>query len=352
MGGGGGGGQVNNSTSFNGGNGGGIIIIKAASINANGFTIKTNGDSVDTYFTYALADNGDGNSGGGAGGTVLLDVLNYTTATPIEAFGGKGGNTGYLSNNFGPGGGGGGGVVWLSTSPSSAQVNANVIGGLSGLSGWGSAATKWGAVNGAPGAVLNTLSIPQSSSSSSCALPVELIEFRAKAMGKYAVQLNWSTATEENNHYFSIERSTDGKEFFPLTKVYGQENSNRLIAYAYTDEVFAYDILYYRLKQTDIDGHTVDLGIRKVYPPLSSSLDLTVYPNPCKDNLYLQFDRGKEATIKTINLVSAYGEVINAQWEETEKGLSIYTASIAAGLYSLIVYTSTDTYLVKVLKEK
>ncbi len=39
-------------------------------------------------------------------------------------------------------------------------------------------------------------------------LPIELISFEAKANSEY-VELNWSTASEINNDYFTIERSAD-----------------------------------------------------------------------------------------------------------------------------------------------
>ena len=361
MGGGGGGGQQNNGLSFNAGNGGGIVIIKASTLQTNGFIIKSNGGSVASYYNTSSPgglDNGDGNSGGGAGGIILLDILNYSSLTTIQAFGGKGGDTGYLDFDYGPGGGGGGGVVWTS-SPTGGLLTTNLSGGNSGMSGTGrtgptpyGSGTSWGSTNGAIGASLSTLSIPQSSSSSSCALPVELLSFQAKSNGKYHVQLNWSTATELNNDFFFVEKSTDGIHFYTIAKIDGYENSHQLTHYNYTDDVSAYDILYYRLTQTDIDGHAVDLGIRKVYPIFNSSFELSAYPNPFKDYLTLQFDKSKQETIKTINLISAYGEVINSPLEETERGVRINTFLISAGLYSLMIYSSSNTYAIKVIKEK
>ncbi len=360
MGGGGGGGQQNNGLSFDAGNGGGIIIIQASSLSTNGHLIQSNGGSVASFYSAsspASADNGDGNSGGGAGGTVLLDITNYTGTTLVEVKGGKGGDTGYLNFDYGPGGGGGGGVVWSSSVPTSSLITMNASGGLSGISGAGTVSgtpygsgTAFGAVNGSIGAALNALSIPQSTSTSSCALPVELLSFKATAQGKYKVQVNWSTATELNNHFFTLERSTDGIHFLPVAKLYGQESSQQLTSYTYNDEVHAYSILYYKLSQTDINGHTENLGIRKVYPS-SDQLVFAAYPNPFKDELYLTLDQQSKEAIKNLALINVYGESIPVTWEESENALHLSTVSVPSGLYSLILCSASHQQVIKVIKE-
>lgn len=361
-GGGGGGGQQNNGFSYNAGNGGGIIIIKAVTLNSNGFTIKSNGGSVASYYSSSNpsgADNGDGNSGGGAGGTILLDVINYSTAASAEVSGGRGGDTGYLDFDFGPGGGGGGGVVWTSV-PSGGLLNVNVSAGTAGISGTGrppitsapyGSGTTWGATNGAAGATLSTLSIPQGSSTSSCALPVELLSFKATAQGKYKIKIDWSTAAELNNHFFTLQRSTDGLHFSSISKIYGQGDSHQKTNYTFTDEMHAYAIIYYKLLQTDIDGRTTDLGIRNVYPASEDQLVFLPYPNPFKDDLYLTLDKQTKENIKNLSLVNMYGETIPVTWEEKENILHLSTVSVPSGLYSLLLSSSSQQQVVKVIKE-
>lgn len=358
MGGGGGGGQQNNGLSYNAGNGGGIVIIKANTLNGNGFAIQSNGGSVASDYSASspvTTDNGDGNSGGGAGGSILLDIINYTGLITVKAVGGKGGNTGYQNFEYGPGGGGGGGILWTSTSAINASITANVSAGNAGISGSGQAGygsgTTWGAVDGTSGAILTSLSIPEGSSSSSCALPVELLSFSAKASGKYEVQLNWATATETNNDFFTLEKSTDGLHFYTLAKVQGRDNSHQFSAYEYLDEVSAYGILYYQLKQTDIDGHTVDLGIRKVYPMHGDAFELIAYPNPCHDYLILNYETKNPMDLKNLTVVNALGEVSPVSWEVKENRVLVNTTRLSSGLYSLVWYTTDYTQTLKISKE-
>lgn len=82
--------------------------------------------------------------------------------------------------------------------------------------------------------------------------PITLAAFNYVTDGK-TVQLKWETATELNNNYFQIERSTDGINFTTLGKVKAVGNSNTLQRYDFTDPAPAY-VNQYRLKQVDIDG--------------------------------------------------------------------------------------------------
>ncbi|GAB4133397.1 MAG: hypothetical protein Fur0041_05590 [Bacteroidia bacterium] len=86
-------------------------------------------------------------------------------------------------------------------------------------------------------------------------MPVELIEFNCSSQNDN-ISLNWSTATEENNHYFLLERSTDANSaFLPIAEIPGNGNSSIQHNYSYTDYNPVTGNNYYRLKQIDYNGH-------------------------------------------------------------------------------------------------
>ena len=64
------------------------------------------------------------------------------------------------------------------------------------------------------------------------AVPVELIYFKAEATNK-ANLLRWSTASEQDNAGFQIEKSTNGKDWNILAWVEGNGNSNEVLEYTY-----------------------------------------------------------------------------------------------------------------------
>jgi hypothetical protein len=84
-------------------------------------------------------------------------------------------------------------------------------------------------------------------------LPIELVHFSGNSEGSRNF-LKWSTATEKNNDFFTIERSTDGDSWVDVTTVYGAGNSTSLKTYNAYDNRPEKTLNYYRLRQTDFDG--------------------------------------------------------------------------------------------------
>ena len=148
LGGGAGMGQANDLYEYPAGDGGGIIIINAGSLTTNGFSIKANGgDGKEAPFA-AVADDGVG--GGGAGGSILLNIPVITGNIVLQAKGGNGAN--HIADNVlqGPGGGGGGGVIAVSQSVLSPQITLDYSGGKNGFN-INLANNAWGAKPGMAG---------------------------------------------------------------------------------------------------------------------------------------------------------------------------------------------------------
>jgi hypothetical protein len=84
-------------------------------------------------------------------------------------------------------------------------------------------------------------------------LPIELLNFTAEPV-ENEVQLAWTTASETNNSFFTVERSTDGVHFEEVVKQDGAGNSNGIRNYDAVDANPYLGVSYYRLKQTDFNG--------------------------------------------------------------------------------------------------
>ena len=94
-------------------------------------------------------------------------------------------------------------------------------------------------------------------------LPVHLSSYDVR-LHESKVNVSWTTATETNNDFFTIERSANGIDFTAIGRVAGAGNSTVLKSYTYTDASPLPGVSYYRLSQTNIDAHTEYMGVKRV----------------------------------------------------------------------------------------
>lgn len=125
--------------------------------------------------------------------------------------------------------------------------------------------------------------------------PVELDAFKGTVKSP-DVLLSWSTAREINNEKFDIEFSTNGTEFQKAGSVFSQNsNSTRQLMYQYVHKnahAIGEGALYYRLKQTDLDGAFSFSNIIEVELPEGDiAFKLEVYPNPISKNQVLNISK-------------------------------------------------------------
>jgi hypothetical protein len=91
-------------------------------------------------------------------------------------------------------------------------------------------------------------------------LPISLLNFSANHNG-YDTELEWETASEQDNDYFLLSHSLDGKNFSRIAKIPGSGNTDFLISYAYTHLRTPSGINYYKLRSVDFDGTIHEKGI-------------------------------------------------------------------------------------------
>lgn len=94
------------------------------------------------------------------------------------------------------------------------------------------------------------------------ALPVELLYFGGYGYSHYNT-LKWSTASEYNSDYFSLERSIDGTQWDYVGTTKATGNSTQVVNYLYVDNFRFNGFVYYKLNQFDFDG------MFKTYGPIS-----------------------------------------------------------------------------------
>ena len=186
-------------------------------------------------------------------------------------------------------------------------------------------------------------------------LPIELLSFSAALNDKKDVDLNWVTATEINNDYFTVECSKDGRTSFKeILEVDGAGNSNTILRYDAVDEDPLLGISYYRLKQTDYDGsysYSKIVATDNSTIKRSSNTDISfqLFPNPSNgENLYIRsltnYSIGEEILLEVLDLS---GKLLYSQdiiVDDSGKFItSLYNNRLASGTYMVNVISDTRT---------
>ncbi|MGV3587177.1 MAG: T9SS type A sorting domain-containing protein [Adhaeribacter sp.] len=181
-------------------------------------------------------------------------------------------------------------------------------------------------------------------------LPVTLVNFTA-AYKHPGVMLSWQTASEQNNAFFTVERSTDAVHFKEIGQKKGAGNSEVLRQYSFTDPQPITGINYYRLKQTDING-TISYSPVKSVTVASPKFNFKIYPVPALKGKPLQLEYNNRDTLPArITLTGTDGKVwltkqTTANHAATE---SLPTEKLQTGLYFLQVINKHHAFTAKVI---
>lgn len=147
-------------------------------------------------------------------------------------------------------------------------------------------------------------------------LPVELVTFDVRQEQNH-VEMNWLTASEKNNDFFTVERTKDGIHFEEIGHVKGAGNSSLSTEYSFKDYTPSNGISYYRIKQTDFNGREEIFEAKSIHF-ISSGNDVKVYPNPSiNDRVSLLFQDNNEYTV---NIYSYTGQLIDTFQRSAETG--------------------------------
>ena len=172
-------------------------------------------------------------------------------------------------------------------------------------------------------------------------LPVKLTSFKGEKTGSKNI-LTWSTASEQNNRGFELQRSADGENFSSMVFVPSKGangNSSTALSYQFADEKPFSGNSYYRLKQVDYDGKAIYSNIVLIKGTRSTSITMSaVYPNPVKE------------TLKVVLAAPVSGSISLVVTDLAGKMLMQQSARLIAGDNSLSVsvkHLPSGSYLIK-----
>jgi len=170
-------------------------------------------------------------------------------------------------------------------------------------------------------------------------LPVELTTFRASCSADQKPVVEWITATETNNAYFTLQRSTDGFFWTSVAEISGAGNSNAPLYYSYTNDAAPEGVVYYQLSQTDFDGTVADAGVITVNcasENIVGAYGLNVYSDN-EHQIHVTFTSELSESM-IFNLYDMSGRLVAREGETSSEGLNHFVLSmpiVADNIYLL-----------------
>jgi len=140
-------------------------------------------------------------------------------------------------------------------------------------------------------------------------LPVEFIAFSATRAMDGTVLTMWSTASEQDNDRFTVQRSLDTDQWMDVATVDAVGNSNTLLHYEALDTSAPDDLCYYRVQQTDLDGTTSYTDMVAVVGLDGGPGVLHMSPNPSQGELQFFFNEVREGPA-LLRLIDPSGRVV------------------------------------------
>ena len=181
-------------------------------------------------------------------------------------------------------------------------------------------------------------------------LPVVVIDYSITTIDGKA-EIKWSTANEEQNDYFKLERSKDGIHFDNFLNIKGRNNNSIESYSSIAPQPFSEDN-YYRLSQIDIDGNEVLLGIRKISFLNIGEIDLEIFPNPSNGNFNCIL-HNENFNTSSIQLFDQLGQQVYEEKFTSDNSLSEHPLSLSqklkAGIYTLKVTSDSFTRYKKII---
>lgn len=187
-------------------------------------------------------------------------------------------------------------------------------------------------------------------------LPIELVSFEAK-QNDAQVDLSWTTASEINSDFFTIQRTADGVSFEDIIEVKAAGHSNNYLNYTATDYKPYTGVSYYRLKNTDLDG-TFELSELKAvhFLKVAGERSIEIFPNPNKGdmfNLELKGFSKEEPILVVIQDMAGRQYYSKITYVDNDRFIKMIDneANLSSGVYLVVASSSNNVYSKKMIVE-
>jgi hypothetical protein len=181
-------------------------------------------------------------------------------------------------------------------------------------------------------------------------LPIELLAFSATPISNRQIKVSWATAAEKENAFFTIMKSLDGQDWFPIGIVAGAGNSDVILNYEFIDEDAAFGRQFYRLTQTDFDGTSETFRVVGVTlsGEIGEKLTIKAYPNPTHGKVNI-LSENQNLENATISLFDAQGRLIITLPNQSGRLFELDLIGLKKGIYLIKIHNDHQIETKKII---
>lgn len=140
------------------------------------------------------------------------------------------------------------------------------------------------------------------------ALAADVLDFNAMRRSNGTIDLRWTTPNERNGRNYSIEKSSDGRNFHAVGSMKAQPGGTGSYLHNYTPQGNESGKLIFRLKQIEADG-IVKYSVMRVVDIGKKNTNPIVYPNPSSGNFNIVFHNTKRGDW-TVDVITLSGQIL------------------------------------------
>jgi hypothetical protein len=178
-------------------------------------------------------------------------------------------------------------------------------------------------------------------------LPITLTRFEAECKEE-KVTLNWETESEINVNRFEIEKSYNGTKWESIKKEFASGGAAETTIYSFDDFELSKAVVYYRLKQVDMDGEHTLHGPISANCKFDVEAEISIHPNPSNGDFMLNLLSGEGELGKlTIHIVSNTGKVVHqttATYNTHKQQINFNGLNLARGAYLIQVFSRDNSF--------
>ncbi len=181
------------------------------------------------------------------------------------------------------------------------------------------------------------------------ALPVELISFKAAWLQKgKTAQLNFTTDKENGICCFTIEKSNDSFNFYPIGTL-PAKNTSGIQAYSFIDNAATNKKQFYRLKIKGDNGKVEYSNIQQLQN--NGTIEILAFPNPTTTVLQLQLNGAYDKM--NVQIVNTTGQIVKqfTNLSTTNQTITIPVHNLPSGQYWLRLQSGAKKQVLQFLKQ-